>query len=187
MKNILQSPQKSFFWSVIISILLLILITLNSCVLTEKQKQKFLSNNCERKDSTVRITEDRLIYKDTTLYITQQGDPIYITNPCDSLGHLKNIKSTANKVGIKSSVKTVGNSLVFMCETDSLKYRIKWLEHRIKTTEISHTESKVEKECELKHRNSIDYTCRWFTLIALCLLGLKYGWVFAKQHLKMFD
>lgn len=163
----------------------ILLLILTSCVATKKQRERFLANNCEHNDSTVTIVEDRIVYKDTTIYISQEGEPIYFTNPCDSLGHLKDINTTTNKGGIKSSVKTIGNSLVFNCATDSLKARITWLEHDLKTKEFSHTESKVEKPCELKHRNSIDYACRWFTLIALGLLAIKYGWRIVKRHLKI--
>jgi hypothetical protein len=147
------------------------LLLFNSCIVTEKQKQRFLANNCERKDSTVTITEEIYKYKDTTVYITQQGEPIYITNPCDSLGRLKDIKATTNKGGIKGSVKTVGNSLVFTCETDSLKARINWLEREIKVATLSHTESKIVRMCERKHSNTLDNAARWFSLFTIVAIS----------------
>lgn len=147
------------------------LLIFNSCVVTEKQKQRFLANNCERKDSLVMITEEVYKYKDTTVYITQPGEPIYLENPCDSLGNLKDVDVIKRKSGIKSGVKKVGNSLVFTCETDSLKARIQWLEKELKVNTFSHTESKIERVCERNHRNTLDNAARWFSLFTIVVIS----------------
>ena len=160
---------KHYIPFVLASIITLLLF--NSCIVTEKQKQRFLSNNCERKDSLVTITEEVYKYKDTTVYITQQGEPIYLVNPCDSLGNLKDVDGIKRKAGIKSGVKKVGNSLVFTCETDSLKARIQWLEKELKVNTFSHTESKVERVCERKHRGLLDTSARWFSLFTIVAIG----------------
>lgn len=150
------------------------LLLFNSCIVTEKQKQRFLANNCERKDSLVTITEQVYKYKDTTVYITQQGEPIYLENPCkiicDSLGNLKPFSRHQEKGGIKSRVKNFGNSIVFTCETDSLNARIQWLEKELKVNTFSHTESKVERICERKHSSLLDTSARWFSLFTVVIV-----------------
>jgi len=157
---------KHYIPFVLASIITLLLF--NSCVVTEKQKQRFLANNCERKDSLVTITEEIYKYKDTTVYITQQGEPIYLVNPCDSLGNLKDVDVIKRKAGIKSGVKKVGNSLVFTCETDSLKARIQWLEKELKANTFSHTESKIEVKSQ---RSFLDSAARWFSLFTIVAIS----------------
>ena len=130
---------------------------LTRCVATKKQKANFLAKHCERKDSISYVKKDSIVYKDSLIYIPQIiNTPIYLENPCkllcDSLGNIKKVNIVTNKGGLKSTLKTVGNSLIFECETDSLKARIKWLEHNQIITEKSHTENTVKIPCELKHR-----------------------------------
>ena len=149
-------------------IVLLIVIFFKQCVATKRQKDNFLSKYCERKDSLVVIKKDSVVYKDSLIYIpTVVNTPIYLENPCkllcDSLGNLKHFSKTTTKGGLKSTVKSVGNVLVVECETDSLKARVQWLEHRITLDKYSHTENTVKKICELEHRNKFDgFTFWWF-------------------------
>ncbi|HHT9135873.1 MAG TPA: hypothetical protein ACFYEK_01370 [Candidatus Wunengus sp. YC60] len=87
--------------------------------------------------------KDTTIYKDTTLYITQMSDPIYIDSPCkdlcDSMGKLKHFDIIKKDHGIKKEVKSIGNSVEFDCDADSLKQVIATLQH-IRTVD-SHTEN----------------------------------------------
>lgn len=151
---------------------LVIILGLSQCILTKKQKDRFLAKHCERKDSLIYIRKDSIVVKDTTIYIpTIVNTPIYLENPCkelcDSLGRLKSFSKTQKKNGIKSTVKSVGNSIVVECETDSLKARIQYLEHHITDIEKSHTENTVEKPCELEHRTKFDgFTWWWFWITA---------------------
>jgi hypothetical protein len=159
------------------------ILVMTSCVVTKKQKENFLAKHCERKDSISYVRKDSIVYKDSLIYIPQIiNTPIYLENPCkllcDSLGNLKKVNITINKGGLKSTVKSLGNGLIFECETDSLKARIKWLEHNLTITEKSHTENTVKVPCELKHRNSFDGFCRWYFFIsmflALLVLGVRF-------------
>jgi len=157
-------------------VILLIVIFFTQCVATKRQKDNFLSKYCERKDSIVVVKKDSIVYKDSLIYIpTVVNTPIYLENPCkllcDSLGNLKHFSKTTTKGGLKSTVKSVGNVLVVECETDSLKARVQWLEHRITLDKYSHTENTVKKICELEHRNKFDgFTFWWFWITAAILL-----------------
>jgi hypothetical protein len=151
------------------------LILLSRCVATKKQKENFLAKHCERKDSISYVRKDSIVYKDSLIYIPQIiNTPIYLENPCkllcDSLGNLKKVNIVTNKGGLKSTVKTLGNGLIFECETDSLKARIKWLEHNLTIIEKSHTENTVQVPCELKHRTGFDGFCRWYFFITFSLI-----------------
>jgi hypothetical protein len=159
------------------------MMLLSRCVATKKQRENFLAKHCERKDSISYVRKDLIVYKDSLIYVPKIiNTPIYLENPCkllcDSLGNLKKVNIVTNKGGLKSTVKTLGNGLIFECETDSLKARIKWLEHNLTITKNSHTENTVQKPCELKHRNSFDGFCRWYFYITFAIillaLGLRY-------------
>jgi hypothetical protein len=159
---------------IIISLIAAIFM-LTRCVATKKQKANFLAKHCERKDSISYVKKDSIVYKDSLIYIPQIiNTPIYLENPCkllcDSLGNIKKVNIVTNKGGLKSTLKTVGNSLIFECETDSLKARIKWLEHNQIITEKSHTENTVKIPCELKHRTGFDGFCRYYFFITFSLI-----------------
>jgi hypothetical protein len=162
---------------IIIILVIASFIMLTNCVATKKQRENFLAKHCERKDSISYIVKDSLVYKDSLIYIPNiVNTPIYLENPCkllcDSLGNLKKVNIVNTKGGLKSTVKTIGNSLSFECETDSLKARIKWLEHNQIITEKSHTENVIKIPCELKHRNSFDGFCRWYFFITFIIILL---------------
>jgi hypothetical protein len=171
--------MKKFNYLLIITLL----VVISSCVVTKKQRENFLAKHCQRNDSISYVRKDSIVYKDSLVEIPKIiNTPIYLENPCkllcDSLGNLKKVNIVTNKTGLKSTVKTIGNSLIFECETDSLKARIKWLEHNLTITEKSHTENTVQVPCELKHRTSFDGFCRWYFFITfaiiLLLLGIRY-------------
>ena len=163
--------KKKYNYLLIISLFMVI----SSCVLTKKQKENFLAKHCERKDSISYVRKDSIVYKDSLIYVPKIiNTPIYLENPCkllcDSLGNLKKVNITTNKGGLKSTVKTLGNGLIIECETDSLKARIKWLEHNLTITEKSHTENTIKIPCELKHRTGFDSFCRWYFFITFSLI-----------------
>ena len=163
--------KKQYSYLLIISLL----VVISGCVVTKKQKENFLAKHCERKDSISYVRKDSIVYKDSLIYVPKIiNTPIYLENPCkllcDSLGNLKKINIVTNKGGLQSTVKTLGNGLIFECETDSLKARIKWLEHNLTITEKSHTENTIKIPCELKHRNSFDGFCRWYLFITFTII-----------------
>lgn len=171
--------------------LLLLSVTMTQCVLTKKQKNRFLAKYCERKDSIVYVKRDSIVVKDTTVYIpTIVNTPIYLENPCkelcDSMGNLKSFSKTETKNGLKSTVKSVGNVLVVECETDSLKARIQYLEHHIIDVERSHTENTVEKPCELEHTSKFDGFTWWWFWITVSILALWILTKVAKTYLKAY-
>lgn len=163
-------------------VLALICLALSSCVLTKKQKDRFLAKYCERKDSISYVKKDSIVFRDSLITIpTIVNTPIYLENPCkllcDSLGNLKSFTRTETSGGLKSTVKTVGNTIVFDCGTDSLKARIHWLEKHLVISEFSHTENTVKKECEQEHRTKFDgFTWWWFWITA----GLLTLWLIIK-------
>lgn len=158
-----------------IILLIFVSITLTNCVATKKQKDRFLSKYCERKDSISYIKKDSIVYRDSMVLVDNIiNTPIYLENPCkllcDSLGRLKPIDITKSKGGLKSNVKTFGNGLIFNCQTDSLKTRITWLERQLTIKENSHTENTVKQICELEHRTKWDgFTWYWFIITASLL------------------
>lgn len=158
-----------------IILLIFVSIALTNCVATRKQKARFLSKYCERKDSISYIKKDSIVYRDSLVLVDNIiNTPIYLENPCkllcDSLGRLKPIDITKSKGGLKSNVKTFGHGLIITCQTDSLKTRITWLERQLTITENSHTENTVKQICELEHRTKWDgFTWYWFIITASIL------------------
>lgn len=152
-------------------ILILVALSLTSCVLTKKQQTRFLAKHCVGSDSTS-VSHD-VIFKDTTIFITKTGPIQYLENPCkklcDSLGNLKPFQIKEKKNGLIGTIKSVGNSIVFDCEADSLKAVIKVMQHEKSTYK---KEVKIVKEyCEKEHRNKFDgFTYWWFFISAGILL-----------------
>lgn len=126
----------------IIAILSILLITSCATIKKNRYDRKCAKFDCIKKtyvlDSTF-VTE----IKDTT-YITKEGTTVYLENPCaelcDSVGNLKKFKKTTKKSGIKSTIKSVGNSLVVECDTDSLEAVITTLQ----TTKIRSERQTIE-------------------------------------------
>lgn len=175
----------------VIIFVIAVFLMLSSCVATKKQKANFLAKYCERKDSISYVRKDSIVVKDSLVYIpTIANTPIYLENPCkllcDSLGNLKNVNITTSKGGLKSTVKTLGNGLIFECETDSLKARIQWLEHNLTIAEKSHTENTVKIPCELKHTTSFDGFCRWYFFITFAFILLALGLRFLGNYIGGF-
>jgi hypothetical protein len=136
-----------------INILLLgALVMLSGCVLTKKQRERYLTRNCSVKDSVVLV--DKIVLKDTTVFITTQGPIQYLENPCkalcDSLGNLKPFEITKKENGIVGTIKSVGNSIAFNCKADSLEAIIRGLQEHTRT--LTQKSSIVKwVECDKDH------------------------------------
>lgn len=152
------------FKGIILAVVVLALNSLtSSCVLTQKQQTRFLAKHCVGSDSTI-INHD-VIFKDTTYYITTQGPIQYLENPCkklcDSLGNLKPFSMVEKKNGIKTTIKSIGNSISINSETDSLAAKAK-----LKTTTNTTTSKavKIVKEyCQREHCTGwCGFTNYWF-------------------------
>lgn len=157
-------------------LLLLIPILLNVSCVTEKKRQK-ICQKCPVKIE--KEIHDSIIEKlrDTTIYITTQGPVQYLENPCktlcDSLGNLKPIKIENKKNGIKSTITTVGNSLVVNCETDSLKAVISGLKETLRITKEK--EIKEVPVCHLEHKTWFDEYTFWWFWITLAIFVIRIG------------
>lgn len=153
---------------------LLLLTFLSSCI-TEKKRQQICQKCPVKIEKEVR---DSIIEKlrDTTIYITTQGPTQYLENPCkhlcDSLGNLKPVKIETKKNGIKSTIKSVGNSLVVECETDSLKAVINGLKETVRITKEK--ETKEVPVCHLEHKTKFDGFTFWWFWITVFIIVLRF-------------
>jgi len=161
----------------IIAVLILLMVTSCSTFKENRKARKCAKFDCIKEtyvlDSTF-VTE----IKDTT-YITKEGTTVYLENPCaelcDSVGNLKKFEKTTKKNGIKSTIKSVGNSLVVECDTDSLEAVITTLQ----TTKIRSENQTIEvarKKTWFEKLQSI-----WFYISATAIilyLALKIKRVF---------
>lgn len=141
-------------------------LTLSSC-LTQKKIDEICSR-CPviRKDSII----EKVIH-DTIALPPIQGATVYKDSPCDSLGRLKPFEVTGSKNGIKTTVKSVGNTIVGESEAYNLKVPVTH-----KETSSFQKETKIIYKCEKEHRTKFDGFTFWFFwivsgLVALSLLG----------------
>lgn len=145
-------------------VLVLMLALCTSCV-TEKKRAR-ICRECAGKDSVSVITSEKIVQKDTTIYVSIPGPVQFLDNPCknlcDSLGNLKPFRIETKKNGLKSVVESVGNSIRTECEADSLKQVITYLQKEISRRQYE--KKVVPVECEKVHRNGLDYFCRWSAL-----------------------
>lgn len=154
----------------IIKKLMLLIVTAalsQACLLTKKGKEDFLFHNC--KDSIVTIRKDTTIFKDSISYVFLDGPIQYLENPCkklcDSLGNLKPFEIIKKKNGLKATIKSVGNSIAFDCDADSLRNVNKIITHELDVYRASAVT--VKKPCELEHRTKWDgFTWYWFIITA---------------------
>lgn len=161
----------------------LFLFCATSCV-TERQRAK-ICNSC----SVTSFKKDSIVYvkKDTSIYITIPGPIQYLENPCkelcDSLGNLKSFKISKKKNGIKGTVKSIGKSIVFECETDSLKTVIGLLEKQI----YQEKQNSLVKylDCSREHKTSWDGFTFWFFWIVAPLILIWFAWRYLKMYLKL--
>ena len=147
-----------------------------SCVATKKQKDRFLSKHCERKDSVQTLIKNTVQKHDSIIYTSVPGPIQFLENPCkllcDSLGNLIPFKIKEKKEnGSRGTIFTVGNSIGFKCEIDSAAVAVSWYSYHDTKEVISHTENTVKKECELEHRTDFDgVTWYWFWVTASILV-----------------
>jgi hypothetical protein len=158
--------------------LLLAAMLLSSCVVTQKQRDRFLARNCKQESSK----SDSIVTKLDTVLVEvpgEQGPPIYLENPCahlcDSLGNLKPFSITEEKNGIKTSVRSVGNSIVINSATkDTARPAV------VTTKEVySDEKATVPEDCRREHRTWWDHFCFWFTNIVggAGVLYLAFKWL----------
>lgn len=160
-----------FIWLVFIGIVIWLITITTSCGVL---KNHYLQKYCKESDSVA--THDVTTIEFDTLKIPYpvQGETVYLQSPCDSLGKLKPINITKTKNGITSSIKSIGNTLVFDCKEDSLMYIIETQKRVIETFE---KDTKiVQEDCKREHLTKLDsfwiITGRWLLgiLIAYILL-----------------
>jgi hypothetical protein len=148
-----------------------------SCV-TEKQRQK-ICRNCSVKDSTV--YKETIKIKDTTIFITQKSEPIFLENICDSLGILNFKNKVFKSNGLKTTFKKVGSSLMISCEADSLKKIIQLKELQINN--LSKSTKIIEIPCK-DERTSLDGFYKWFSIIVICIILIYLIFKFIKSYFK---
>lgn len=172
MRNIFSNNPRVFLY---ITIGIVAIIILSSCMTTRKGEltergKNFIATHCNGSDSVV--TNHEVIFKDTTLYITERGETIYIPSPCDSI---KPISIVKKKNGLTSTVKTIGNVISFDCEADSLRAVIKTLERR--STSARKERIVIEKPCELDHISGTKWAFirigQWFLVFLSVQILLK--------------
>ena len=94
-------------------ILSLVVLSCNSEKRLYKKCVKYASY-CVKSDSVTTIEHD-IVYRDTTIFLTQKADTVILDNPCallcDSLGNLKAFSRTKNDNGIVTTISTKNNRL----------------------------------------------------------------------------
>lgn len=153
-------------------IILLAIIALSSCVVTQKQRDKFCGN-CTQTAVTKDSVATKIKYKDTTIYVSTPPTTATVESPCDSVGKLKDFKITETKNGIKTTIEGKGNKLIVTCKADSLEQVIKGLNQEITKEHFKQETKIITKECNLEHRTGFDYFCRWFFYILAGLFVLR--------------
>ena len=115
-----------------------------------------------------RIVEVPVPYKDTTV---TDGDNL-CKLLCDSAQKIIDGQKIVikGKNGSKTTFKTDKGKVSLIHENDSLKALLKSIDTTKSTIEIK--KEVIESKCEKNHLKWFDPICRWFTLIALVLIGL---------------
>lgn len=121
-----------------ILIILLAVVSLNSCITQKRCFQKF-PPQVITKDSIV--IKDTTIYRDTTIAIKGDKVTIHDTIDCPNLEYHKEVKSTTGRTLAVVDIRK--NKLQVDCKTDSLNVVIKNLKTKISTLEKYHTEVKI--------------------------------------------
>lgn len=152
---------------------LVLIVALSSCI-SEKKRLK-ICNSCVVKDSIVYKEVVKL--KDTTIFITQQGPIQYLENPCawmcDSLG-LKPFEITKKENGIRTTVKSVGNSIAIESHADSLEKKVILAEKTISKDETKNIFKYIPCTNE---RTMFDGFCRYNAYLLWLLIvffGVRY-------------
>jgi hypothetical protein len=153
-------------------LIFIISLSLFSCV-TKKQRAR-ICKECAGKDSVSVEYKERIVKHDTTIYTTIAGPVQWLENPCknlcDSLGNLKPFKVETKKNGLKSTIKSVGNSIQAECDADSLKQVITLLTKEIERTTFE--KKVIPSDCEKEHKTRWDGFTFWWFWITLGIIIL---------------
>lgn len=173
-------------------ILIFVIIFIFSSCMTQEKLNKICST-CPVKIVTKDSVHTEIKYKDSTVYITQQGPTVYLPHPCanicDSLGHLKKtfVPIIKKEKGIVATVQIRNDSLIFNCKDDSLKKVIVGLNQRI-TEFHDHEEVKTLPPVVTNVLTKLQgfwIVSGWlFWIIVICYAGIK-AWKYYKQVKKI--
>lgn len=155
---------------------------LTSCVVTQKQRDKFCES-CPQKTIVKDSIVTKIEYRDTIIYVSTAPVTHTVESPCDSLGKLKDFKSSQTKNGIKTTIEGRNNKLIVTCEADSLKQIIKALNERITKEHFKSETKTIEKICDKKHKKGFDSFTNWWFWITVVILAL---FVIFKLFLQQF-
>jgi len=101
---------------------------------------------CKAKTKVVEITKIDTIYKKEIIKIDKpQLNSIVIDNPCDSLGQLKLINYTNTSGNVKTTLKSIHNSLILEVNVDSI------VNSRIETFKSSFVGEKIKETIRVKY------------------------------------
>lgn len=185
-----KNPNKSFFWSVIIAIIILIAFAFSSCV-TQKQRERILKDcPVSSSEKTSDSTSKKETIKHDSIFISVPGPIRYFPSPCetmcDSLGNLKPFKIETKKNGIKQTLESVGNVLIQKCDIDSLLQV-----NEKKTIEINRLikkekETQVHEICKIDHFTDLDIFFIISAKIIYLILIIYLLWRLLKVWLKKY-
>ena len=146
------------FYALVALCVLVAFLACTSCMtnrkgeLTEKGIN-FIATHCKGFDSTSTTDNTTVLFDTVMVPYMVWGETVYLENPCkelcDSLGRLRPVNVIKRANGITSSVKKVGNSLVFNCKTDSLMYVIETQKRVINTFESERVV--IQEPCKKEH------------------------------------
>ncbi len=161
--------------------IILIYFSFCSCV-TERQRLK-ICNSCAVK-TEVRDSIYQVECWDTVRLPPIQGPVIYLESiKFDSIGHLKPFSITLTKNSVKATAKSLGNSIVFTCETDSLKAYIQTLKERFVLNKKHDAEVKF-LPCK-NERTRFDGFAYWWFWITLAVIVISVLIVFGKKYFNL--
>lgn len=165
-------PKKPDIFRVFLFIMLCLLVLVSIAIMTSCAAKKQNIN-----DSVKTVTKDKIIYKDTTIYVIQKGDNISVKEPCPEAKPFDIIKKHN---GIVTELKGNGKTVSCDCKDDSLLIVIA----KIRADHYAEIDSTKEEtrllECNRQHRTNYDVFCRWlslfdlvFILLFMAYLGMK--------------
>lgn len=134
-----------------------------SCI-TEKKRAKICAS-CptliDIKDSIHEVVR----IKDTTIYISQKGDSIFV--PCDTTS----FKRVYKKNGLRLTISKNKNGIVAECDSDSLKKVIEKI-----NKEVDRSSKKTETKVVTTERplSKFDIFCRLFFFASIILYSIKF-------------
>jgi len=159
-------------------IILLTLITFSSCISARKRAKICATCPVSVKDSIVNTTST--IVRDTTIYITIQGEPVIIDNPCDTNGILKPFKRVERNNGLITTIEAKDGKLTARCDADSLSKVIEAL-----TKIVNHSSSKdTVKTIEVNRPTKFQGFTFWWFWITVVLLLFWIGKNYLLRYLK---